>query len=56
LLRKNAVAIQNTITNFDQQHVRGFEPEFCRGAYDQSKSDHSSEGRPDPSGQVSKGP
>jgi hypothetical protein len=39
LLRKNAVAIQNTITNFDQQHVRGFEPEFCKGAYDQSKVD-----------------
>jgi hypothetical protein len=38
-LRKNAIAIENIITNFDQQQVRGFEPEFCKSAYDQSEAD-----------------
>jgi hypothetical protein len=32
LLRKNAIAIENIITAFDQQHVRGFEPEFARAS------------------------
>jgi hypothetical protein len=39
LLRKNAIPIENIITDFDQQHVRGFEPEFCKSAYDQSEAD-----------------
>ena len=40
-LRRNATAIENIITNLDQQHVRGFEPEFCRSIYDQGEADAS---------------
>jgi hypothetical protein len=39
LLRKNAIPIENIITDFDQQHVRGFEPEFCKSIYDQGEAD-----------------
>ncbi len=39
LLRKNAIPIENIITAFDQQHVRGFEPEFCKSIYDQGEAD-----------------
>jgi hypothetical protein len=39
LLRQKAIAIENIITNFDQQHVTGFDPEFCKSAYDQSEVD-----------------
>jgi hypothetical protein len=38
-LRRNATAIENIITNLDQQHVRGFEPEFCKSIYDQGEAD-----------------
>jgi hypothetical protein len=38
-LYKNALAIENIITGFDQQHVHGFEPEFCKTAYDQSEAE-----------------
>jgi hypothetical protein len=38
-LRKNALAIEKIITGFDQQLVHGFEPEFCKTAYDQSEAE-----------------
>jgi hypothetical protein len=38
-LRWNAIAIENIITDFNQQHVRGFEPEFCKSIYDQGEVD-----------------
>jgi hypothetical protein len=39
LLRQKAIAIENIITNFDQQRVGGFDPKFCKSAYDQSEVD-----------------
>lgn len=39
LLRKNAISIENIITEFDKRHVCGFEPEFCKSVYDQGEAD-----------------
>jgi hypothetical protein len=38
-LRWNAIAIGDIIADFNQQHVRGFEPEFCKSIYDQGEVD-----------------
>jgi hypothetical protein len=55
LLRKNAIPIVNIITAFDQQHVRGFEPEFCKSIYDQGEADAFSKGLPVKSPGLSEG-